>query len=101
MSLACGLATKASHWGKESDLEDTDSDAHWLSESRDDGGCLESAVSQSPWCNYKGEASHGVSMSGQPDTHTASCHREWLIIVFTLHIRAGGRGAVLHNRLHL
>lgn len=47
MSLACGLATKASRLGKESDLEGKDSDIHRLSEPRDDGGCLESAVSQS------------------------------------------------------
>lgn len=63
------------------------------------------AVNQSPWCNYKGEASHGVIMSGQPDTHKASCHRERLIIVFTIHVEGVGHGvlghAVLHNRLHL
>lgn len=91
MSLACGLATEASLWGKEVDLEGKDSGTHWLSESRDDGGCLESAVNQSPWCNYKGEASHSVIMSGQTDTHKASCHREWLIIVLTIHVV--GRGA--------
>lgn len=54
------------------------------------------AVSQSPWCNYKGEASHSVIMSGQPDTHKASSHREWLILVLitVLTIDVGGRWGV-------
>lgn len=32
----------------------------WLSESHDDGGRYELAVDQSPWRNYKNEASHGA-----------------------------------------
>lgn len=46
---------------------------------------MEDALSQ-PWSNYQGEASYSAIMSGQPDTHKASCHREWLIIALTKHI---------------
>ncbi len=91
MSLAGGLATEASSSGKELGLESKDSDTNWLPEPQDSGECLESPVNQSPWFNYKGEGSYCVIMSGQPDTHKASRHREWLIIVLTMHV--GGHGA--------